>query len=158
MGSNRGFHTLLAPRSDDCIAILLGSPEAYRQEFFDTPPTYYLSVGWLEAGTTPLEEYESYVQRYGEQKAVYLMNVQYRHYRRLAFVAHSQNDLDKYRSKAQDVAAYCAQWGMIYEEILGSEDFIRGLLETAQNLESLNSQFILVPPGGELLQQEYLRM
>ena len=155
-GLKAGIHTLLAPRSDDCIGILLGSTERYRKEFFESPPTYYLSVGWLELGSNPLDEFQNYIQRYGEQKAAHLMDVQYRHYKRLAFVAHSQQDLERYRPQALEVADYCAQWGMVYEEILGSEDFIKGLVEAAQDLIHLNHQFILVLPGERLQQYEYL--
>lgn len=156
-GLKSGIHTLLAPRSDDCIGILLGSPEKYRQLFFEGPPTYYLSVGWLESGSNPLREYQAYVSRYGEEKAMRIMDTQYRNYRRLAFVAHTELELEQYRPKALEVAEFCARWGMVYEEMLGSEDFIRDLISTANDRNNLKSQFIQVNPGGQLLQQEYLK-
>ena len=53
-----GKHTLLIPRTDDCIAIILGSYQAYRREFDSEPATYYLSKGWLEGGSTPLQEHQ----------------------------------------------------------------------------------------------------
>jgi hypothetical protein len=37
-----GRPTLLIPRTDDCIAIILGSYQAYRREFDSEPATYYL--------------------------------------------------------------------------------------------------------------------
>ena len=49
-GIRAGVHTLVVPRTDDCIAILLGSYAAYRREFDDFPGTYYLSKGWLGIG------------------------------------------------------------------------------------------------------------
>jgi len=52
-----GKHTLLIPRTDDCIAVILGSYQAYRREFDAHPATCYLSKGWLEGGGTPLMEY-----------------------------------------------------------------------------------------------------
>lgn len=157
-GLKAGIHTLLAPRSDDCIGILLGSMERYRKEFFESPPTYYLSVGWLKSGSNPLAEFRNYIQRYGEQKAAHLMDVQYRHYKRLAFVAHNKEDLERCRPQALEVAAYCAQWGMVYEEIIGSEDYIRGLISAAQDLQLVDHQFILVAPGEQVKQHEYLHL
>jgi len=44
---NAGKHFLLIPRTDDCIAILLGSYQAYRREMDREPGTYYLSNGQL---------------------------------------------------------------------------------------------------------------
>ena len=56
-GLRAGPHTLLVPRVDDCIALLLGSYHAYMREFQAVPGTYYLSKGWLESGSHPLKEY-----------------------------------------------------------------------------------------------------
>jgi len=56
-GIRAGQHILLIPRADDCIAILLGSYQVYKQEFQSAPGTYYLSKGWLESGSNPLSEY-----------------------------------------------------------------------------------------------------
>ena len=41
-GLRAGRHTLLVPRVDDCIALLLGSYPAYVQEFGAEPGTYWL--------------------------------------------------------------------------------------------------------------------
>ena len=57
---NAGQHFLLIPRTDDCIAILLGFYQAYRPEMDKESGTYYLSKGWLEAGTNPLAENRAY--------------------------------------------------------------------------------------------------
>jgi hypothetical protein len=67
-------HTLLIPRTDDCIAILLGSRRAYRREFNAVPGTYYLSKGWLESGSHPLSEYEEYAERYGREEAKWILD------------------------------------------------------------------------------------
>lgn len=150
-------HTLLVPRADDCIAILLGSLAAYRREFHSVPGTYYLSKGWLESGSNPLSEYRGYVERYGVEKADWLMDVQYRNYRRLVFVAHSLEDLDRYRSQALEVAKYCQRWGMRYEEIIGSDGYIRSLVKAAASLELANEDFILIHPEGELKQADFIR-
>jgi hypothetical protein len=156
-GIKAGLHTLLVPRTDDCIAILLGSYQAYQRQFNDSPATYYLSKGWLESGSNPLQEYQRYVEKYGEKQAKWLMDTQYRHYKRLALVAHQPEDLEKYRPRAKEVADYCAQWGVIYEEILGSDEYLRRLGQVAQALELAGDDFVVVPPGGELKQNQFLR-
>lgn len=152
-----GKHILLVPRADDCIAVLLGSHAAYRKEFDAVPGTYYLSKGWLESGSNPLSEYEEYTQRLGAASAMWVMDQQYKNYRRLALVAHSPQDLDKYRPKAMEVARFCERWGMRYEEILGSDKYVRKLVEVALDLDNANEDFIVVPPGGELKQSQFIR-
>jgi hypothetical protein len=156
-GIKAGAHTLLAPRTDDCIAIFLGSYAAYQREFTNAPGTYYLSKGWLESGSNPLVEYRKYVEKYGKSQAQWLMDTQYRHYRRLALVAHQPGDLEKYRPLAREVAEYCAQWGVQYDEILGSEEYVRRLGQVAQALELAGDDFVVVPPGGEFKQNQFLR-
>ncbi len=152
-----GPHTLLIPRTDDCIAIFLGSYEAYRRQFSESPGTYWLSKGWLESGTNPLAEYEKYVETYGEEEAEWLMDQQYRHYKRLTLVAHRQEDLDTYRPQAQKVAAYCSRWNFSYSEILGSDVYVRKLVEIAGDLSQANDEFLVIPPGGELQQSQFIR-
>ncbi len=156
-GIKAGSHTLLIPRTDDCIALLLGSYAAYRREFDGTPGTYYLSKGWLESGSNPLQEYQGFVEKYGEQQAKWLMDIQYRNYKRLALVAHQVEDLEKYRARALEVAEYCAQWGMLYEEILGSDAYIRQMAEVISDLALAGQDFIIIPPGGELKQNMFIR-
>jgi hypothetical protein len=127
------------------------------QEFESVPGTYYLSKGWLESGSQPLKEYEEYVEKYGPEDAAWVMDQQYRHYERLAMVAHKQEDLDRYRPQAQEVAKYCERWGFQYEEILGSDAYVRRLVEVAAALDQADGDFVVVPPGGEISQAQFMR-
>jgi hypothetical protein len=149
-------HTLLIPRTDDCIAILLGSYQAYRQEFTNNPGTYYLSKGWLESGSNPLDEHREYLEKYGPERAEWIMDKQYCNYNRLALVAHNQEDLKTCRHQALDIAQFCERWGMRYVEILGSDDYVQRLVEVALDPGKTDGDFILVPPGGELQQNDFL--
>lgn len=150
-------HTLLIPRADDCIAILLGSYKKYIQMFEEQPGTYYLTKGWLESGSNPLQEFEEYVGKYGQESAEWIMDQQYQHYERLVFVAHSQEDLEKYRPQALEVARYCERWDMRYEEVLGSDIFVRRLIEIASNPEVADDEFVVIPPDGEIRQSQFIR-
>lgn len=152
-----GKHTLLIPRTDDCIAIILGSYQAYRREFDNEPATYYLSKGWLEGGSTPLQEHKGLIEKYGEEKANWLMDYQYHNYKRLALIAQNTQDLETYRPAAQEVARYCARWGLRYEELIGSDSMLLRLVEIATNLDQADDDFIVVPPGGVLTQDKFFR-
>jgi hypothetical protein len=150
-------HTLLIPRTDDCIAILLGSYHKYIEEFDKIPGTYYLTKGWLESGSNPLQEYQEYKEKYGEESATWIMDQQYQHYERLVLVAHSEEDLVKYRPQAQEVAEYCKRWGMRYEEILGTDVYVRRLIQVSTALERAGDDILIIPPGGEIKQEEFMR-
>lgn len=152
-----GRHTLLIPRVDDCIAIILGSYQAYRREFDKEPATYYLTKGWLEGGSTPLQEHREMVEKYGAQKAEWLMDTQYHNYKRLALIAQNAQDLETYRPAAQEVARYCERWGLRYEEIIGTEAMLRRLIEIAAALDRADGDFLVVPPGGVLTQTMFFR-
>ncbi|HSR33196.1 MAG TPA: DUF1638 domain-containing protein [Anaerolineae bacterium] len=163
-GLKAGLHTLLVPRVDDCITLLLGSYRDYMREFQAVPGTYYLSKGWLESGSHPLKEYQEYVPKYGEKEAMWIMDQQYQHYERVVMVAHNQADLDAYRPQAQEVARFCGRWNMRYEEVLGSDGYVRRLVELAEQLARngadasvVDKDFLVIPPGGEIRQEQFMR-
>ena len=162
-GLKAGKHTLLVPRVDDCITLLLGPYRAYMREFQAVPGTYYLSKGWLESGSHPLKEYQEYVPKYGAKEAMWIMDQQYQHYERLVLVAHNQADLEAYRPQAQEVARFCERWGMRYEERLGSDQYMRRLVQVATELDVrelirlADGDFLVIPPGGEIRQEQFMR-
>ena len=153
-----GKNTLIIPRADDCIAIFLGSYQAYLREFNANPGTYYLTKGWLESGSDPLREYHEMVEKYGEETGRWIMDQQYQHYRRLVLVAHTQEDLETYRPRALEVAEYCRRWDMNYEEVLGSDAYIRKLVGAGNMLNDSNEEFLVIPPGGVIQQIQFLRI
>jgi len=157
VGVRAGPHTLIIPRTHDCVAIFLGSHQRYAQRFFANPNTYYLTRGWLEAHDEPLHDYLDYVNEFGEETADYLVEMKYRHYRRLCMVGFSQEELDTCRPSATAVADFCAErWSMEYEEVIGSTRLLDGLLEKPQHLEESNNEFVIVPPGVEVTAEMFM--
>lgn len=151
-----GQHTLVIPKTDDCIAIFMGSRQRYMTQFKKNPGTYYLTKGWFEVGSDPLNEYEKLIEKYGTETADWLMEQQYQHYKCLMFVAHRQEDLEAYRPRALEVAAYCDRFDMVYQEYIGSEDFLNQIAEAFDRQENWPSNFVVVQPGG-ILRQEMFR-
>jgi len=157
VGLEAGRHTLVIPRTHDCIAILLGSHREYMRTIRENPGTYYLTKGWLEAGSDPLSEYESYVERYGEKTANMAMDVMYRNYTQICLVAHSEEDLAANRERAQEVAAFCKErWGMAYSERVGSDALIAKLLEAPRQRSALGDEFLVIEPGGRVEMEPFL--
>lgn len=158
VGVNAREHTLIIPRTHDCVAIFLGSHQRYVQRFFANPNTYYLTRGWLEAHDDPLHDYLDYVRDYGEETADYLVDTKYRHYRRLCMIGFSQEELDACRPLSKAVQDFCAErWNMAYEETLGSTTLLDGLLRAPANPGKEGPEFVVIPPGCTITADQFHR-
>jgi hypothetical protein len=151
VGVKSGPHVLVIPRTHDCIAIFLGSFHAYQERFRKEPATFYLTKGWIESGEGPLYDYRQFVRQYGEETANDLIDMLYRHYRRLCFVAFSDAELTRYRAQLDEVADFCrTRLNMTYEEVRGNDALIAALATMPARLDQGNEDFVVVPPGGEV--------
>lgn len=131
--------TLVVPRVDDCIGIFLGSTTAYAKQRAAEPGTYYLTRGWVEAGDGPFAEYERMVERYGKEKADWVMGQILGRYTRLALIDTGQHEIDAYRTYVRQTAD---QFGLRYEEIQGSTALLRKMVEGPWD-----DDFVVAPPG-----------
>jgi hypothetical protein len=157
-GLEAGRHTLVIPRADDCITILLGSHQAYARAQQDHPGTYYLTRGWLEVGANPLAEYQALVERFGRENADHVVDALFGSYTSLCLLASTDADLAACRAEAREIADFCSKrWGMSYQERIGSDLLLRGLLDAPQRMGSLGEDFVVVPPGGRVKPQMFLR-
>jgi hypothetical protein len=157
-GLQARHHTLIVPRADDCIAILLGSYKRYREEFDAEPGSYYLTKGWLESGSHPLKEYNELLLKYDAETADWLIDALYHNYKRIVLIAPTQTELDACRGQARTIAEFCEdRWGMRYDERIGSAEFIKQLVTTAPLLKSSTEDFLVIPPGGEIKAQMFSR-
>ena len=151
VGLEARAHTLIVPRTHDCIAWMLGSHDAYMAEFKNNPGTYYLNRGWLESENDPLHDYLEYEKKHGRENADFIADTMYRHYSRLCLLAFSQAEIEELRAKAIPVADFCAErWGMVYEERVGDDRLIRALAAQAHGPDGDGTDFIVLPPGGVL--------
>jgi hypothetical protein len=141
--------TLVVPRVDDCIAIFLGSGEAYRAQASTAPGTYYLTKGWIEAGDSPFHEYEGLVAQYGEEKARWLMRRILKNYTRLALINTGQYELERYRDYCRRTAE---RFGLHYEEIPGSDALIRRMVHGPWA-----GDFVIAHPGQTICYLDFKR-
>jgi hypothetical protein len=124
---------------DDCIAIFLGSCNAYREQHRKEPGTYYLTKGWIEAGDTPFQEYYRLVEKYGEAKAKYMIQLMLKNYTRLGFINTGQYEIERYRDYARRTAE---QFNLRFEEIDGSPALVKKMV-----FGPWDDQFLVVQPG-----------
>ncbi|MFA6471155.1 MAG: DUF1638 domain-containing protein [Candidatus Latescibacterota bacterium] len=143
---------LVLMRGHDCITFLLGSKERYREIADKSPGTFWYSPGWIETAATPgKEHYEAmlrlYIEKYGDDNARYLMEMEQgwmKKYTTAAYLDMGFFDSVRYREHTRE----CAEWlGLSYEEITGSPQLIRNLLEGFWN----NEDFLVVQPGERIV-------
>jgi len=159
VGVKAGPHTLIIPRTHDCVAIFLGSHQRYVQRFFANPGTYYLTKGWIDARDEPLSDYHDYVKEFDEETADYLFEMKYKHYRRICLVGFSPEELAAYREPARAVAEFMdGRFGnVVYEETLGTTGLIETLVEVGTQPSVADEEFVVVKPGGEITQDMFMR-
>jgi len=145
VGLRAGPHTLVIPRADDCISLLVGSYGRFLEDCLAHPGTYYLSRGWLAAGYHPPGQLKEWAPRYGEARTRRLLQNMYRNYRRVALLAFTPEGLAADRDEARQVAGFM---GVAYDEILGSAAWLEQLLLGASIPGSAAHDFVVVPPGG----------
>jgi len=141
--------TLVTSRSDDCIAIFLGSCDAYKQQSRKEPGTYYLTKGWIEVGDSPFSEHEKLVEKYGEAKAMRMMQLTLKNYTRLAFINTGLYDLDRYRDYARRNSE---KFDLRYEEIEGSPALVKKMIDGPWD-----DEFVVVSPGETITYEMFTR-
>ncbi|MGE5617991.1 MAG: DUF1638 domain-containing protein [Sphingomonadaceae bacterium] len=131
---------LVVPRVDDCISLLLGSFERYREEFQREPGTYWFSYGWIEHSKDPYKEYQRCLTQYDEETARWVAHEMMKGYRRAVLIDTGVCPLRRLRGYAKQFARF---FGLDYEEMTGSSDLLRALTSPEQR----GSQFVVVQPG-----------
>jgi hypothetical protein len=85
-GLRAGSGGLSLPRVDDCLALLLGSRQLYRELAAQCAGTYYLSKGWVEARGSLLADHARWGEQWGAAKARQVFGTLLRKYRRVVYI------------------------------------------------------------------------
>jgi hypothetical protein len=160
VGLTAGEVPLVIPRAHDCITLLLGSKERYREMFDDHPGTYFLSTGWRERDAVNLEAleetemskmgldktYDEYVAKYGEETARYLMETLQgglRHYDRFVYIRTGLGQDDYWEREAREEAE---SRGWEFRSVKGDLRLLQNLCDGAWDEED----FLVLQPGEKL--------
>ena len=139
---------LVIPRGHDCVTLLLGSKEKYR-DYFDTHRgIYWYSSGWIERTLQPSRERweltrRHYLDKYGEDNADYLMEMEqswFKEYQWATYINWNQATAERDRCFTRECAEFL---GWSYDEIDGDPrllyDFCDGVWD--------DERFQIVSPG-----------
>ena len=138
---------LVIPRVDDCIAIFLGSCDAYKEQARKEPGTYYLTKGWIEVGDSPFSEYQRLVEKFGADKADRMTRLMLKNYTRLGFINTGQYEIERYREYAQMTAG---KFNLRFEEIEGSPALVKKMI-----FGPWDNEFLVVEPGQTIQYMDF---
>ena len=144
---------IIIPRGHDCITLLLGSKEKYKQYFDSHRGVYWYSPGWIESGTMPSQkrcedQLAEYIQKYGPDNADYLMQTEQTWMKEYQWATYVDWDLpgnDDYKKFTKEAAQYL-QWN--YDEIKGESSLMQQLLDGRWDPD----KFLTVPPGQKIVE------
>lgn len=140
--------TLVIPKVDDCIAIFLGSHDAYKAQSSKEPGTYYLTKGWIEVGDSPFEEYKRMAEKYGEAKAKYMIQLMLKNYTRLCFINTGQYEIGRYRDYARRTAV---EFNLRFEEVEGSPALVKKMI-----FGPWDDEFVVAQPGEVVKYEQFV--
>ncbi|RKY05537.1 MAG: hypothetical protein DRP66_10460 [Planctomycetota bacterium] len=144
---------VVVPRGHDCITLLLGSKEKYKEYFDSHRGVYWYSPGWIESRTQPgrdryerlLKEYEA---KYGPDNARYLMETEQSWMKEYSWAAYVDWGLaggEDYKQYTRDCAEFL-HWS--YDEIQGDPSLMQRLVDGDWN----EAEFLTVKPGEKIIE------
>jgi N-methylhydantoinase A/oxoprolinase/acetone carboxylase beta subunit len=147
---------LVIPRVHDCIALFLGSDQAYRDQFAKEPGTYYISAGWYTEQIDDKKDNPDKIwvgsesmgskeirEQYGDKSADNIINFfssWHHNYNRAAFIDTGIGNKNKYKQHAIELAN---KHGWKFENIPGNLNLLTRLLTT----EATTKEILVVPPN-----------
>ena len=142
---------IVVPRGHDCITLLLGSKDKYRQYFDSHRGVYWYSRGWIETSDMPSRQrYErtlkEYKEKYGEDNAQYLMEVEQnwmKEYNWATYIDWGFANCEKDKEYTKQCAEFL-HWN--YDELKGDSGLMQRLLDGDWGDE----EFLVIEPGHKI--------
>jgi hypothetical protein len=147
LGLKTEHATLVVPRVDDCIAMLLGSNEAFSREAEKERGSYYIAKAYLDECSTIVSEHDAMVLKYGQERAERMMRLVLKHYRRVVLVDTGRYDLEPLRER---VGAVARIYDLAVETVPGTTRILDGLVA-----DEWGDDFVVAPPGHELTLRDF---
>jgi hypothetical protein len=131
--------TLVLPKVDDCVGMLLGSRQRHRQILNDHPGTYFLEPRWLDTELNIFEQIKKGLDHIPQERRQQLLKVALKHYDRLVLLAGDR--------PAQEAVTRCRRLAEAHEMNFNLLTRELGLLGKLLHGPWEGPEFIVAPPG-----------
>lgn len=137
---------LIIPKVHDCIPILLGSRARY-EEYQKERGTFYLSCGWMISEKNILSEHQRICEKYGEVKALRVLERMYDSYKRVLFIHTGCKNEAESLNESKEIAKLLT---LSYQETAGKSTYLEKIINGPWDKED----FIHIPPYARV-QEEF---
>jgi hypothetical protein len=142
---------IVVPRGHDCITLLLGSKDKYKEYFDSHKGTYWFSPGWIETDNQPGKErfertLKEYIEKFGEDNARYLMETEQgwlKEYKWATYIDWGFANSSQEKQFTKKAAEYL---GWEYDEVKGDSGLMQRLVDGVWN----ENEFLVVKPGQKI--------
>jgi len=144
---------IVVPKGHDCVTLLLGSKDRYKDYFDKHKGVYWFSPGWIETDTQPGKErfertLKEYIVKYGQDNAGYLMETEQNWMKQYSWATYIDwgfaNSL-----KEMDLTKQAAEFlGWNYEAIKGDSGLMQRLVDGVWD----EKEFLIIKPGQRLVE------
>lgn len=149
---------VVVPKTDDCIALFMGSQQRYMKEFSESNGAFWLNSGWIEQSRTVFDEddirrrkWQEYAERFGEDNADYLMEIEsswMSNYSTLGYIHSSIYDSD---TNLKQACTEAEKRGWKLKEVDDDLRMLRMMVDGTWN----EREFLILRPG-ERIEADYL--
>jgi hypothetical protein len=129
---------LVFPRVDDCISLFLNRGST-REEIERDAHSYYLTKGWFCHSSSMNENWQLWVERYGEEKAKHLRKMMYASYKRITLIDTGAYDVNEWLEASQARA----------DELELDHRLVPGSIQLLERLFTgpWDSEIVVIPAG-----------
>ena len=142
---------IVVPRGHDCITLLLGSKDRYKEYFDSHRGVYWFSPGWVETDNQPGKErfertLKEYIEKFGEDNAKYLMEAEQNWMKEYNWAAYIDWGFANNKQEKQFTKRSAEFLNWKYDEMKGDSGLMQRLVDGEWN----EKEFLIVRPGERI--------
>ena len=147
-GLQTGDMTMIVPRVDDCISLLLGS-YAKRTSITTGHGMYFMTEGWLRGERTIWHEYQYTLEKYGKETCDEIFETLLGNYKSLTMLDTGCYDLFSIRGEAEEIARTLK---LDYMVIPATIEYLKRLLTGPWDKDF----FLTIPPRSVITESDLI--
>lgn len=148
---------IVVPRTDDCIALFMGSQERYMEEFNTVKGAYWLNSGWIEqsARLFDIDDFKrrrwlEYAEKFGEDNADYLIEVESSWEKNYSTLGYIHSDVHDPAANLEMARAQAVEKEWTLREVDGDDRMLHMMVDGTWN----ETEFLVLKPG-EVIAPDY---